>query len=347
MQFGAIDYNRITQQNCWCVTDVVQAAGSTLIEYRSFLNTDPPLLVDLWNRLPKISGLVERTDYTTLERHVFAKPYFDREGVSIALEGDKIIGFAHAGFSPQESLAELDYQTGIVSQLRLAPSVSDGSVANKLLTMSVDYCRSKGATTVHAGSFFPHSPFYLGLYGGSRLPGVIEQDDLSLAGFKEFGFVEHDQIIILELQLSELKSIMGRQQMSVRRNFLINATSDPLEQSWWESCTLGVAGRERFTVINKRSKEVSGTVSYWDMQPLSDSFSGKARGLYNLSIAEDLRRGGIATYLVGESLKHLAKSDVTMVEAQTRSSDAASQALFEKLGFKKTSSGTLLSYSLG
>jgi len=303
-------------------------------------------LVDLWNRLPNVSGLVEQIDYTTLERHVFAKPYFDHDGLSIAQENGKVIGFAHAGFSPQESLAELDYQTGVVSQLRLDASVTDGSVANTLLTMSVDYCKSKGAKTVHAGAFFPHSPFYLGLYGGSRLPGVIEQDTQCLAAFKEFGFVEHDQIIILELQLAELKSIMGRQQMSVRRNFLINATSDPLEQSWWESCTLGVAGRERFTVINKRSKEVSGAVSYWDMQPLSSSFCGKARGLYNLSIEENLRRGGIATYLVGESLKHLAKSDVKMVEAQTRSSDAASVALFEKLGFKKTSSGSLLHFAL-
>ena len=303
-------------------------------------------MVDLWNRLPKVSGLVERTDYTTLERHIFAKPYFDREGFSVAVDDGKIIGFAHAGFSPQESLAELDYKTGIVSQMRLDASVADGDVANTLLKMSVDYCRAKGAATIHAGCFFPHSPFYLGLYGGSRLPGVIEQDQQVLAGFKEFGFVEHDQIIILELQLSELTSIMGRQQMSVRRNYLINASSDPIEQSWWESCTLGVAGRERFTVINKRSKEVSGTVSYWDMQPLSNSYAGKARGLYNLSVNEDLRRGGIATYLVGESLKHLAKSGVTMVEAQTRSSDAASQALFEKLGFKKTSSGTLLSLAL-
>ena len=224
-------------------------------------------MVDLWNRLPKVSGLVERTDYTTLERHIFAKPYFDREGFSVAVDDGKIIGFAHAGFSPQESLAELDYKTGIVSQMRLDASVADGDVANTLLKMSVDYCRGKGAATIHAGCFFPHSPFYLGLYGGSRLPGVIEQDQQVLAGFKEFGFVEHDQIIILELQLSELTSIMGRQQMSVRRNYLINASSDPIEQSWWESCTLGVAGRERFTVINKRSKEVSGTVSYGICSP--------------------------------------------------------------------------------
>ncbi len=317
-----------------------------MIQYRSFLNTDPPLLVDLWNRLPKINGLVRHTDYTTLERHIFAKPYFDREGFCIAEQDGKIIGFAHAGFSPHESLAELDHKTGIVSQLRLDASVTDGDVANKLLKMSVDYCRSKGAAIVHAGCDFPHSPFYLGLYGGSRLPGVIKLDQEILAAFKQFGFIEHDEIIILELQLSELTSIMGRQQMSVRRNYLINASSDPMEQSWWESCTLGVAGRERFTVINKRSKEVSGTVSYWDMQPLSSSYAGKSRGLYNLSVDENLRRGGIATYLVGESLKHLAKSDVTMVEAQTRSSDAASQALFEKLGFKKTSSGTLLRLAL-
>ncbi len=323
-----------------------KSAGCKLIKYRSFLNTDPPLLVDLWNRLDRMPGLVQQTDCTTLERHVFAKPYFDRAGFFVALEEGRIVAFAHAGFPPNQSLTALDYQTGIISQLRIDAAITDPAIGRELLTLATDYCRDKGASSVHAGSFFPHSPFYLGLYGGSRLPGVIQQDSKTYNAFKDFGFVEHDQIVVFELELSGLKSVMGRQQMSVRRNYLINATTDPMEQSWWESCTLGVANRERFTVINKRTKEVCGSVSYWDMRPLSDSFEVKARGLYNLVTVEKLRRGGIATYLVGESLKHLAKSDVTIVEAQTRGSDAASQALFEKLGFQKISSGRLLSLAL-
>ena len=296
--------------------------------------------------MPTFRGLVASTDYSTLERHVFAKQYFDREGFFVAQQGSDLIGFAHAGFSPNASFSELNYSDGIISQLRIDAAVTDTTVAQRLLELATDYCRSKGATTVHAGSDFPYSPFYLGLYGGSCHPGILEHDNLVMAGFEDFGFVEHDRIIILELRLAELKSIMGRQQMSVRRNYLINGTSDPLEQSWWESCTLGIADRDRFTVINKRSKELCGSVSYWDMRPLSESSGDKARGLYNLFTIEKLRRGGIATYLVGESLKHLAKSDVNIVEAQTRESDAASQALFEKLGFEKVSFGKLLRFSV-
>ena len=317
-----------------------------MVEYRCFLNTDAPLLVDLWSRLAKVEGLVEFADYAIFERYIFAKQYFDRDGLIVAIENERLVGFAHAGFSPDDSLASLDTSRGIITQLRLDPSVSDIGVSQQLLKMATDYCRSRGASIVHAGSDFPHSPFYLGFYGGSRHPGVILADTQVTESFETFGFSAHDEIIIMELKLDQLKSIMGRQQMSVRRNYLINASTDPLEESWWESCTLGGTDRERFTAIAKRSKVIAGTVSYWDMQPMSSARSEKARGLYNLSIKEDIRRGGIATYLVGESLKHLAKSEISLVEAQTRQSDAASRALFEKLGFEETSTAKLMSLSL-
>ena len=317
-----------------------------MVEYRCFLNTDPPLLVDFWSRLAKVDGLVEFADYAIFERFVFSKQYFDRDGLIVAIENERIVGFAHAGFSPDESMAELDDSRGIITQLRLDPSVSDIGVSQQLLKMATDYCRARGALVVHAGSDFPHSPFYLGFYGGSRHPGVISADAQVIESFEAFGFRSHDEIIIMELQLDKLKSVMGRQQMTVRRNYLINASTDPLEQSWWESCTLGGTDRERFTAIDKRSKVVAGSVSYWDMQPMSSARLGKSRGLYNLFTNEDMRRGGIATYLVGESLKHLAKSEISIVEAQTRQSDAASRALFEKLGFEETSTGKLMSLSL-
>lgn len=300
-----------------------------------------------WNSVPATAGLVERVDYEMLERHVFSKQYFDRDGFIVAEKESRIVGFAHVGFPPSESLDVVDYSSAIVSLLRTDQSSDAPSIAAGLLQKAVDFCRSRGATTVHSYTSFPFAPFYLGLYGGSRVPGVMTSDRATTESFTSFGFKPHEQTVIMELDPAARVGTMCRQQMAVRRSFNINASNDPLEQSWWESCTLGrAASRERFTVVEKRTHEPVGSVSYWDMLPRANRYGGPARGLYNLNIREDLRRSGIATYLVAESLKHLSKSQVAVVEAQACESDLASLALFEKLGFQRKATGQLLRLEL-
>ena len=313
-----------------------------MIEYRPFLNTDPPLIVDLWSRLPRVEGLLQSIDETTLEKHVLSKIYFDRNGFFVALEDDRIVGFAHAGFPPNEELADLNRQVGIVSQLRVESRDDDSQISHQLLSLAVEYLRSQGSEKIYAGCKFPYSPFYLGLYGGSRHPGILDTDTSTLKTFASFGFAVSDQVIIMERLLEEFKTITDRQQMTVRRGYLINASTYPIEKTWWESCTLGIADRERFTVIDKRSKKVCGSVSYWDLKPQSLSHPKSSRGLYGLQTDNELRRNGLATYLVGESLKHLASSGIHRVEAQTEVSDEASLKLFNKLGFQQVATSTLM-----
>lgn len=313
-----------------------------MIEYRPFLNTDLPLIVDCWPRLGEVPGLVRSIDVATLEKHVFSKVYFDRHGFFAALDQGRLVGFAHAGFPPADDLSDLDKSIGVVSQLRIEPRDDRTEISQQLLKRVVDYCRGQGVGKIYAGCRFPYSPFYLGIYGGSRHPGVLDDDVDSLAAFSEFGFSVFDQVIMMERLLDGFKTISDRQQMTVRRNYLINASTYPIEQSWWESCTLGMADRERFTVLNKRSKVVSGSVSYWDLKPQSLTSPKLSRGLYGLQTDPEFRRQGLATYLVGESLKHLASMGVGRVEAQTEVSDEASLKLFTKLGFKQFATSKLM-----
>ena len=131
--------------------------------------------------------------------------------------------------------------------------------------------------------------------------------------------------------------------MSLRRRYQINAVADPLETSWWESCTLGMAERDRFSVYDKANQNVCGSVQFWDMQPLASGYGYKARGMRDLNVPEELRRGGIATFLVGEALRHLMQQGVGLVEAQTRESDQPAIGVFRKLGFEVVGQGLLMS----
>ena len=149
-----------------------------MIEYRSFLNTDATAIVEIWRSQPPsrvISSTVTRSD---LDRMVFGKPYFDPAGLILAVDDGVPVGFAHCGFAPNADRTDLDHSVGMISQLRFRQGKETDEIAAELVRRSIEYLKSKGAKSCYGGSQFPFAPFYLGMYGGSRVPGVA--DELSL-----------------------------------------------------------------------------------------------------------------------------------------------------------------------
>ena len=317
------------------------------MQYRSFLNTDPPLIVDVWRRQPPFRSQVSAVTRAILDHHVFSKPYFDASGFILAIEegehGPVATGFVHAGFDANQDLSDVDKKVGIISQLKVVPSEKEEAIADELLAEAFAYLKKQGSNEVHCGCCFPNAPFYLGLYGGSQIPGFVVEDELAVNAIRRAGFELDDKIVTMERRLAGFRTIVDREQMALRRQYQINAVADPLESSWWESCTVGMAERDRFSVYDKSNQNVCGSVSYWDVQPLANHWGVLARGMYNLSVSEELRRCGIATFLVGESLRHLMQQGIGIVEAQTRESDQAAIGVFSKLGFEQVSHGLLMS----
>ena len=321
-----------------------------MIEYRPFLNTDPPLISDIWNQQPAFRSQISRMNPDLLEQHIFSKQYFDRLGMFLAVDnsGDhpKPLGFAHASFSVTDQLDDLDRSVGIVCQLKTVQGDHQQEVSAGLLNHACQYLTARGATVAHVGGHFPRSPFYLGLYGGSRIPGVMATDRATLEGFMAAGFEPHDKICVLERSLSGFRTTVNRNKMKLRREYAIRTDAAPMERSWWESCTLGGADRHRFSVASKTSPDECGTVSYWDIEPMASQWGSPAKGLYDLSILPELQRSGLATFLVGESLRRLMENGAGLVEAQARQSDEASMGVFHKLGFEQVAEGMLMRKSL-
>ncbi len=317
------------------------------IQYRRFLNTDPPLIVKLWQSQPVFRGLHSNLTASDLELHVFSKPYFERDGFFVATKTNangetELLGFAHAAFDVQADLTDLNQAVGVVAQLRVAECEHRKEIEDSLLCQAEQYLISHGSKEVWFASRFPQAAFYLGLYGGSRVPGAMIEDVAVVEALQRNGYRLEKQIAVLQRELRQVHSVSGRKQLNVRRNFLINAIADPLEKSWWECCTLGMAERDRFTIGRKKDNHVAGTVSYWDLQPIGSYIHSNCRGLYDLSINEEDMRQGLASFLVCESMKRLAAQGVTLVEAQTEVTNEASLRLFEKLEFTLVTQGLQL-----
>ena len=184
------------------------------------------------------------------------------------------------------------------------------------------------------------------MYGGSRIPGVLVDDASTADAVKEFGFKHEDEILLLERNLAGFRALVDRQQMTVRRQYNINPEADPMESSWWECCTLGLAQRDAFKAFDRKSNSMCGRVIFWDIQPLATEWSVAARGLYGLEVEEQRRGQGLATFLLGESLRHLMQQGVSLVQAQVSQRDTASKRVFEKLEFTERTRGVVYSKAI-
>ncbi|MBW3599289.1 MAG: GNAT family N-acetyltransferase [Planctomycetes bacterium] len=314
-----------------------------MIRVRPFRNTDPPLLADLWRSQSPQRRLVQPMSARLLESHVFSKPYFDRLGLLVA-EGDegRVIGFAHAGFGPSEDLSTLSTEMGVVCLLLVAPDQSFGDIAGPLLDAAEDYLSSQGSKVIYAGGVYPLNPFYLGLYGGSELPGVLESDERSLSFYRGRGYQPADRVVVMQRELAGFRPLVDRTQMQIRRSYQIEATLDPPSSSWWEACTLGHAERTRFHLLPRAGDAPAASATFWHIEPLASSWGVHAVGVLDLEVAAEHRRRGLATFLMGESLRQLQSHGATLVEAQTMERNAPAVGLYQKLGFEQVDAGVVL-----
>ena len=113
-----------------------------VIEYRSFCNTDPPGLVNVWNESFTGRGAVVLRTATLLEFFLFAKAYFDPDGLIVATDDRKLIGFTLAGSALAPTAASLIGRAA--SSVRLASFRRIAVRARAVAQRAEDYLRRRG-----------------------------------------------------------------------------------------------------------------------------------------------------------------------------------------------------------
>jgi ribosomal protein S18 acetylase RimI-like enzyme len=315
--------------------------SSGAIELRPFRNGDPPALVEIWRSQPAQRGLNQPLTVAQLESFVLSKPYFDADGMIVAVEAGQPVGFVHAGFGASENQAGLDRQLGAVYTLQVRPAQRSTEVPALLLAAAEAYLAAQGSQVFYAGGIRPLNAFYLGLYGGSELPGVLHSDLLSHQFFQAHGYREIDRVAIHQRELLGFRAPIDRQQMQHRRNLVVQATHDPTPNSWWEACTYGCFERKRFDLLPRTGGPALASAMSWTMEPLGHSWGVHAVGVTDLEVAATHRRQGMAVYLLSEAFKQLHDEGIAVVEVQTMQQNAAAMALYAKLGFHVADHGSV------
>lgn len=317
-----------------------------MIEYRSFLNTDLPGVVKVWRQQRPHRAFSQSMFNDLFERLVLSKPIFDPKGLIVALQNDVIVGFVHCSFGPTEDRQDLDQSNGILSILLTAPGPQKAEVCQGLIECAERYLKGQGSERVVTGTVFPASPFYLGLYGGSNVPGILSVHKGVIRILESMGYRRHSEILVMQRHLQGFRAVLDRKLTLIGRSFRIEQDQDPIAQNWWEACTLGNTNRSVFRLIERRSEAQRGSICYWDVEPLARNWGVQAMGLFDLRIDRDLRQESKGTYLVSESLRCMQMNGITLVEAQVEDDNVAAKALFEKLGFEVIDKGVVLEKAL-
>jgi ribosomal protein S18 acetylase RimI-like enzyme len=316
--------------------------GPLVYRLRPFRNTDPPQLVQLWASQPPQRGLAQPINVGILEQYIFSKHYFDAAGLIVAEAEGRIVGMVHAGFGPNDEGTDLSTELGTIYMLMVRPEFRSSTLADQLLKSAEAYLRERGSKVLYGGGVDTQAAFYLGLYGGSELPGVLLSDVYFGEVLKRHSYRECGRVMVVQRDLVRFRAPVTRDLRRLRRNAEFETVYAPPTDTWWATSVYGHLDRIEFLLRQPRSGNVLARCSFWDIEPLASTWGLRAAGMDSLQVQTSERRQGYATYLLSEAFKELQKRGITLVEAQTMLTNTPAIELYKKLGFAPVDHGLIL-----
>ena len=309
-----------------------------MIEFRSFCNTDPPGIVQVWNECFTNRGAYRLRASTLLELCVFSKPYFKDEGLILACEDGKTVGFVHAGFGPNGAETALSTESGIICALAVRPSHRRQKIGSQLLQRAEDYLKKAGSRDILFGGMSPLNPFYFGLYGGSDGPGILASDADAAPFLAHHGYQPCSTRLVLQRQLEGYQPIVDTRFVPMRRRYDTQLMAQPEVGSWWQACVMGSFEPVEFRLVDKLTSIPAARVLVWEMSSARQP-GPLIAGLLDVHVRPDMRRQGMAKMLVNQTLRYVQENSFKLAEVQIPEENRAGHDLFKSLGFELVDTG--------
>ena len=309
-----------------------------MIDYRTFRNADPPGLVEVWNSAFTGRGAVHLQNPTWMEYFLFAKPYFDPDGLIVACDDHKIVGFAWAGCGPNDTDSALDPRSGVLCLLGVLPSHRRQGIGSELLRRAETFLRRRGGADLFAGPMYPLNPYTFGLYGGSGSSGFLDSDVLARPFLEHRGYALEKTCLVFQCRMQQALSITDGRFAAHRLRFEIHA--NPFQgTTWWQECVLGPIELHEYRLQDKLTARTVARALMWEMETYINRWGEHAIGISDIVVPEEMRRQGLAKFLLAQILRYLQDQFFTAVEIQAGADNTAAVNLLRSLGFNQVDTG--------
>jgi ribosomal protein S18 acetylase RimI-like enzyme len=312
-----------------------------MVEYRRFRNTDPPHVRRLWHECGLGRGAALQIDADVFESVVFSQPYFDPNGLILAFEGDKPVGYIHAGFRANAEHSTLDTSEGVICAVMVLPGYRRQGIGRELVRQAEAYLRERGAVDLYAGPAHPRDPFYFGIYGGSRPAGFLESDPLAKPFLQSLGYTPIERHLILQRLLGDKGDPIGIRLMALRKSTQLAAPETPRAFPWWWQTRCGRLDSLELTLASKSGKDALARVTVVGLDFYLPRWNMRGIGLMDLHVPEPLRRKGYAQALLVEVCRRVRSELIEVVEAHANERDEVSVKVFQSAGFQEVDAGVV------
>jgi ribosomal protein S18 acetylase RimI-like enzyme len=273
-----------------------------------------------------------------MEYFLFSKPYFDPEGLIIATADGQIVGFVWTGFGPNETESALDPTAGVVCLLGVLPSHRGQGIGSELLRRAETYLRDRGSQELFAGPMYPLNPYSFGLYGGSYSPGFLDSDAQARPFLEHRGYTIEGTALVFQRSMRQPLTAADGRFAAHRLRYEIHA--NPFQgTTWWQECILGPIELHEYRLQDKLTSRTVARTLMWEMEPYSGRWGEHAIGISDIVVPAELRRQGLARFLLAQVLRYLQDQFFTIVEIQTQADNEAAINLLRGLGFEQVDTG--------
>jgi ribosomal protein S18 acetylase RimI-like enzyme len=309
-----------------------------VIQYRNYRNGDPPGLVDLWNTCFTGRGAAFLRGSTLLDYFTLSKPYFDPAGLILAIANGRPVGFAHGGFGPDACGTALDTSTGVVCAIAVLPAHRRQGVGSELLRHCEEFLRSRGARRILAGPVPPLNPFTFALYGGADSCGFLASDPLARTFLERRSYRAGSARVVWQRPLDSVPGVADGRFAAFRQRYeIVGGPRHGL--TWYQEAVAGPVELHEYKLTDRTTTRAVARAGLWEMETFGQRWNEHAVGLIELETVPDLRRQGLAKFLLSQLLRHLHEQFFTLVEAHAPADDAAVGGLLKLLGFARVDEG--------
>ncbi|MGH7170071.1 MAG: GNAT family N-acetyltransferase, partial [Gemmataceae bacterium] len=263
---------------------------------------------------------------------------FDPESLIIALADQQIVGFAWSGFGPNETENALDPGSGVVCLLGVAPSHRGQGVGSELLRRAETYLGAHGGNDLFAGPMYPLNPYTFGLYGGSYSPGFLDSDPLARSFFEHKGYALETSCLVFQRSLRNALNIADGRFAAHRLRHEVHAS--PFQgTTWWQECILGPVELHEYRLQDKLTSRTVVRALMWEMETYTQRWNEHAIGITDIVVPAEMRRQGLAKFLMAQMLRYLQDQFFSIVEMQVQADNSAGINLLRGLGFEPVDAG--------
>jgi GNAT superfamily N-acetyltransferase len=304
-----------------------------VVHFRKFRNQDAPGISQVWNESLTGRGAPRLRHSSLLENFVFSKSYFDPNGFFIALDDDKIVGFAHAGFGPSQDGSTLDRNKGVTSLLAVRPPYQRRGIGSELLLLSENYLKASGATVLRAGGAWPDAPFYFGLYGGASFSGLLRSDAAGDPFLRKHDYVPVQTKQVWQRNLTEPLVIVDGRFAALRKRCEVRIKPRSGISSWFEECVLGSIELFDFVLEERITQKVLARISVWEMDGLGYNWQMPAIGIVETEVEPSLRKQAMGKFLLYQMLRYLQEQFFGTAEVHIDEANISGIEMAKKFGF--------------